>query len=248
MRRCWAALAFSVLGAPAPAAETTPLPYLDPALLKGVASLLPPPPAPGSDAQLLDGAIFLRTRSIRQNDPARWDELRRQTLLAPEAMLQSFGCALGIPLKAATPPGLAALWRRAAPEIEHQLALAQSRYRRRRPFLHVHQPICVPRFTRLDRSPSYPSREAALGWSLALILAEVAPGRAGTILSHGRDIGQSRVACGVNWQSDVAAGELDAAALVAVLHASPSFRADLAASGREVAASGKTGCTVAGDR
>ncbi len=94
---------------------------------------------------------------------------------------------------------------------------------------------CVTSFTRLDRSPSYPSREAA-------------PDRAGAILSHGRDIGQSRVACGVNWQSNVAAGELDAAALVAVLHASPSFRADLAASAREIAASGKTGCTVAGDR
>ena len=226
------ALALCLLARPAMAAAA---PYLDPAALPDAASLLPPPPAPGSDGHFLDDATFLRTRPIRQRDPARWAALARQTLLTPQTLPQSFEAALGAPINATATPALLALWRRAATDIERQVASAQDRYRRRRPFLHVHQSICVPRFTRLDRSPSYPSRVAALAWSLALILAEAAPRRAGAVLARGQEIGDSRVACGVNWQSDVAAGRLDAAALIAVLHSSDAFRSDLAQSRAEIA-------------
>ena len=202
--------------------------------LPDATSLLVAPPAPGSPAQLVDADTYLRTRAIRQQDAARWAELRRQTQMTPQAMLESFDGPLGLRLDATTAPALLALWRRTAPEVQRQVAAAQARYRRKRPLLHNHQPICVPRFTRLDRSPSYPSGGAALGWSLALILAEAAPARADAILSHGGSLADSRVACGVNWLSDVQAGERDAGALVAVLHSAVWFRTGLARASREL--------------
>ena len=52
----------------------------------------------------------------------------------------------------------------------------------------------------------------------------------------GYDFGQSRVICGVHWQSDVDAGRLIGAAVVARLHADPVFRVQLDEAKRELAA------------
>lgn len=46
----------------------------------------------------------------------------------------------------------------------------------------------------------------------------------------------SRVVCGVHWQSDVNAGRLVAAAVVAQLHANPDFVAQLGEAKKEVVA------------
>lgn len=49
------------------------------------------------------------------------------------------------------------------------------------------------------------------------------PQRADEILKRGYDYGQSRVQCGVHWQSDVEAGRVVGSAVVAHLHAIPEF-------------------------
>ena len=48
--------------------------------------------------------------------------------------------------------------------------------------------------------------------------------------------GDSRVVCGFHYPSDVVAGRLAAAALLARLHADPAFLKDLAAARREITA------------
>jgi acid phosphatase (class A) len=72
----------------------------------------------------------------------------------------------------------------------------------------------------------------------ALILAELRPEHASAILVRGREFGDSRAICGVHYMSDVEAGRLYAAAVVARLHADPQFQADLAASRVELDGSG----------
>jgi hypothetical protein len=70
--------------------------------------------------------------------------------------------------------------------------------------------------------------------AFALVLTEIAPQRANALLGRGYAYGQSRVICGVHWQSDVEAGRVVAAATVARLHADPVFRAQLDAAREEV--------------
>ena len=67
------------------------------------------------------------------------------------------------------------------------------------------------------------------------MLGELAPGHASGLLQAGREIGDSRVICGVHYQSDVEAGRKLGAAMVARLHAEPAFEKDLAAAKAELA-------------
>jgi len=80
---------------------------------------------------------------------------------------------------------------------------------------------------------SYPSGHTSLGWTTALILAQMAPEQQDTILRRGWEYGESRVIVGAHWQSDVDAARLAASTCVARLQASPEFRSDMAAARTE---------------
>ena len=73
------------------------------------------------------------------------------------------------------------------------------------------------------------------GWAWGLVMAELAPAKASGLLEAGREIGDSRVICGVHYQSDVEAGRMLGAAMVAAEHANAQFRADFAAAKAELA-------------
>jgi acid phosphatase (class A) len=114
---------------------------------------------------------------------------------------------------------------------------AKNNYKRPRPFVVNKETSCTPEDeARLSDNGSYPSGHTSIGWAWALILAEIAPERADAILSRGYAFGQSRVICGVHWQSDVHAGRVIGAAVVARLHTDPVFLAQLAAARKELAA------------
>ena len=222
-------------GAQPPLAQPADTPYLDPAMLPQGAAILPPPPPAGSPALLLDQQVFLRSRLVKQQDPKRWALATSDARLDDDHLLAAFACALGIlPDRDAT-PSLYRLLDRAAPDTRPQTEAAKTHFARLRPYVGNHQPICVARFTTLMHSPAYPSGHATLGMSLALILTELAPDRSGALMARGRTFGESRIVCGVHWLSDVQAGYLNAAALVATLHSSASFRADLEQARIEVA-------------
>jgi acid phosphatase (class A) len=119
---------------------------------------------------------------------------------------------------------------------------AKDHYQRRRPFLEYKGPTCIPQGEYLAaEDASYPSGHASVGWTWALVLAELAPERADAILARGYAFGQSRVICGAHWQSDVTAGRVVAAGVVARLHANATFHADLAAAKGELAAARRRG-------
>jgi acid phosphatase (class A) len=75
----------------------------------------------------------------------------------------------------------------------------------------------------------------------------VAPERSNALLARGYGFGQSRVICGVHWQSDVDAGRLMGSAAVAALHADPTFTAQLSAAKAEVADARSKNLKAAGD-
>ncbi len=196
------------------------------------ASLLPPPPAPGSTAFALDEELNRQALALRGT--ARWELAARDAIPNPGAV---FSCALGMPISAKDAPNLFVLLRRSVVDVGAAVTPTKKLYQRKRPFLVNEQPICVPGSEEsTGRDGSYPSGHTASGWVCALILAEIAPDRTDAVLARGWEFGQSRAVCNVHWQSDVTQGRVVGAALVARLHASEEFRADLESAREEIVA------------
>jgi acid phosphatase (class A) len=209
--------------------------YLDPETLPNSLALIPPPPVKGSAARALDEEVSRTNLSLR--DTPRWDLAARDAeLMFPEAA-GAFSCALGIPITEPDTPHIYMLLRRTLADAGLSTYTAKNHYRRKRPFMMNKQPICTPDEQELLRkNGSYPSGHTAIGWAWALILTEIAPDRADTILARGRAFGESRVVCNIHWHSDVVEGRFMGAAAVAKLHADPWFRNEIEAARAELAA------------
>lgn len=206
---------------PAPAGEAKPVGFLpeDAVDFRGV---LPAPPAQGSPEDREDGAEISNLQTV---GPARW-----KTALADDAYLYPrFEAAYGEPIDRAHDPVLVNLLNRAMKDVANPVFRAKAEYRRLRPYQRFQLiRVCgeaqppAPDLSTQERS-SYPSGHAAYGWLTALILAEIAPDRAGPILARGRDYGVSRLVCGVHFPSDVRAGQAMAQVVFARLMRDPVF-------------------------
>src|ERR1700722_11739745 len=207
--------------------------------------LLPPPPAAGSGREADDEAVFARTRALK-GDP-RWSLATSDADLSPRAGM--FACAIGLTLDQTNAPTLQRLLSRVGIDGRAVVDPPKDSFNRPRPYVGVagDPPICVEKTDSLAKSASYPSGHATISWTWGLILAELAPDRSTEILMRARAIGESRVVCGVHYVSDVEAGRTNGAALVAALHSSPEFRADMEKARAEVAAARETPHVGPGD-
>ncbi len=208
--------------------------YLPPDKVPNSLALLPAPPAKESAAFAADQEAFRTTRSLINTE--RWRQASKDANLHfPEAP-QAFSCALEVPITKDSMPNLYVLLQRTSTDASAATMAAKKNYKRVRPFVVYKQTSCTPDWEDdMKRDGSYPSGHTSIGWTWALILAEIAPDRADAVLSRGYAFGQSRVICGVHWQSDVTAGRVIAAAVVARLHSDPVFRTQLEAAKKELA-------------
>lgn len=208
--------------------------YLDRKALPNSLTLLPKPPTEGSPELAADMAVYIATRDLRGT--ARWNMATQDANLKFPKAASTFACAMDLPISQEQTPHLNMLLRRTLLDAGLSTYAAKDSYNRRRPYLLKGDLTCAPaEEATLNKDGSYPSGHSALGWAWALVLSEVAPERANAILARGLAFGQSRVICGVHWQSDVDAGRVMGAATVAALHADPTFTAQLAAAKAEVA-------------
>jgi len=224
---------------PAPSTTPDPVPggrpghvlgYLKADDIPNSLAFMPAPPALGSASQAADEAIYQATRALR--DTPRWAlAVRDANLNFPEAP-GAFSCALGHSITASTTPHLNALLSRLRADVSLTTARTKDHYKRQRPYLRHGESSCTP--AERHKSDSYPSSHAAIGWAWALLLAEIAPHRGEALLRRGIAFGDSRVICGVHWQSDVEAGRLVGAATIARLQANPMFRAQMAHARKEI--------------
>lgn len=201
--------------------------------------ILPPPPAVGSSQQRWELEVFTTTRSL-EGSP-RWIQAVRDADLSGKEAFQGFSCAAGVRIGPDTTPTLAKMLMRLIHDGRPVYNPAKDYYARKRPAVGNDAPICVPREGWIETNGSYPSGHSLIGYSWGLVLAELVPDRAAQLVARGREFGDSRVICGVHWPSDVEAGRTLAGALVARLHAEPSFQADLATAKAEVAEARKLG-------
>jgi acid phosphatase (class A) len=200
--------------------------YLAPVDLPDSLALLPPPPATGSAAFARDEEVS--KAMARPVGSPRFLQAASDANLEPGHALQTFSCAAGFAPDPARTPALYRLLGKAMIDIGLSTYKAKVHFQRVRPFVaHGNTSCYPPDEAALRKDGSYPSGHSALGWGWALLLAEIVPHHADSILQRGRDFGQSRLVCNVHWASDVDAGRLIAAAAVARLHADPAFRKDL---------------------
>lgn len=221
------------------ATPPAPLPtgYLGSERWPDAARILPPAPKTGSPREAQDQAVFKSTRALE--GAPRWTLAQADVPTLPAEMLKAFSCAVGAELTPQNAPRLNVLLGRVGLDVGRQVASVKDVFQRKRPYLIDEGQICVPKSESLDASPDYPSGHATWGWSIGLILAELAPDRATPILSRARAYGESRVVCGVHSVSAVEAGRTNGGAMVAALHGDPQFRADLEAARAEVEAARK---------
>lgn len=216
-----------------------PAGYLTPGDGPDGLAILGPPPAMNSKEGKADKARFETTRAMAGS--ARWDRAQRDAELSGGEAWKSYGCAAGVRIGPDTTPVLAKMMLRVEADAFPVFDPVKDRYGRQRPPIGNNKPICVPREDWMRTSGSYPSGHSAIGWSWGLILAELVPERAGQLVARGRDFGESRVICGVHWESDVVAGRELGSALVARLHADAGFMTDLAKARDEIAAAKRLG-------
>lgn len=208
--------------------------YLPDGAAPDAMKILGPPPAPGSKAFKADKDRFESTRGLAGS--ARWTLAQRDADLVGPESFKSFGCAAEVRIGLTTTPTLARMMLRIEGDAIPVYEPIKARYNRIRPAIGNNKPICVPREDWLRTSGSYPSGHSLIGWSWGLVLAELVPDRSAQLVARGRDFGESRVICGVHWESDVEAGRELGSALVARLHADSGFLADLARARDEITA------------
>jgi acid phosphatase (class A) len=229
---------------PTRADETHPVPEIRPGVLAGYLAqeslpdsiaLLPSPPAEGSPALAMDQEIS--RAAIALAGSKRWNLAGSDANLSFPWAAGVFSCALNAPISLLGAPHLYQLLRRTMTDAGQSTRAAKDRFHRPRPFMVNKAATCTPGAeAQLAEDGAYPSGHAAIGWTWALILAEISPTESAAILNRGRAFAQSRVVCNVHWQSDVTESLVLAAATVARLHGDPAFLADLEAAKGELAA------------
>lgn len=208
--------------------------YLDRKQLPDSLVLLPKPPAAGSAEAAADLAVHRATRALR--DTPRWALAAFDDNLKFPKAAEVFSCALDMPVSQQATPHLNMLLRRTLLDAGLSTYAAKDSYKRQRPFAALNEGTCAPASeATLRNDGSYPSGHAALGWAWALVLTGIAPDRADALLQRGHAFGQSRVVCGVHWQSDVDQGRVMGAAAVARLQSDPTFQAQAALAKQEIA-------------
>lgn len=198
-------------------------PLFTPQQMPNAVHFLPPPPDTGSAAFRYDVAQYQWGKAQR-NDTARLEIARRDADWSVETICREFSGPVGLTLSKEATPAIYQMLLIGLISTDQVGKVPKDHYQRIRPYVYFGEGTIMPGHEEgLRNNGSYPSGHTILGWSAALLLTELAPEHADTILARGYMFGQSRVIAGYHWQSDVDAARLAASAAVARLHADPRF-------------------------
>lgn len=219
MKRTLILLAIMLLGM----AATAQRPLLDSLQMPNAVHFLPPPPDTASAAFQYDRAQY-RWGKEQRKDPVRLAIAVNDAVWSVDNICKIYSGVLGIDISRENTPAIYRMLTLGLLTTDQAGKLPKNHYMRTRPYVFFDEPTIYPSDEKwLRTNGSYPSGHTILGWSAALLLTEVAPDKADTILARGYMYGQSRVIAGYHWQSDVDAARLVASAAVARLHADKRF-------------------------
>jgi acid phosphatase (class A) len=129
-------------------------------------------------------------------------------------------------------PKTAAIFAVVRAEEKYAAKLAKTYFLRNRPW--VLDPS-LKTCTRSDAPPSsYPSGHATMGYSMAVVLAAMAPDKGPALLRRAQIYAENRLACGVHYRSDIVAGQVLGTVVAEELLLNPKFREDFEAAKAEL--------------
>ena len=198
-------------------------PYFQQDELPNLIKVLPTPPDTCSEAFSHDIMRYFWGKTMRR-DPERAATAIRDADWRTPAICHEFSVPFGLAITPENTPEIFHLLDRSLSTSDHIATAPKAFYMRKRPFARFQEPSLAPwDDEELSHNGSYPSGHTIRGWCAALILSEINPAAADTLLARGYIYGESRVVVGAHWQSDVDAGYLAATAVYMKLHTSPDF-------------------------
>jgi acid phosphatase (class A) len=166
---------------------------------------------------------YMWGKSMRLNKE-RADIAVRDAVYGLDCIIREFSEPFGITISKEQTPEIYTVLRDGTATCDSICTLPKRHYMRKRPFMRFNESTLYPADEpSLRKNGSFPSGHTILGWSAALLLSEINPDRADTLLARGIMYGDSRVIVGAHWQSDVDAGRLAASVAYGRLHTSERF-------------------------
>lgn len=219
MKRTLIVLAVFLFGLSATAQK----PLLDSLQMPNAVHFLPAPPDTASAAFMYDKAQY-RWGKEQRKDSTRLAIAVGDAVWSIDNICKIYSGVLGVDIGKESTPAIYRMLTLGLLTTDQAGKLPKNHYMRTRPYVYYDEPTIYPPDEKwLRTNGSYPSGHTILGWSAALLLTEMAPDKADTIMARGYMYGQSRVIAGYHWQSDVDAARLVASAAVARLHADCRF-------------------------
>lgn len=216
-------MAVLMMAAVSASAQSKAEPYFSFRELPNMLKWCPAPPDTVGAAFAYDIMQYMWGKQMRQNKE-RADIAIRDAVYSLECIMEEFSEPLGLKMSKEETPEIYKLLKDSKATCENVSNFPKFYYKRIRPFMRFHEHTATPQFEPdLRRNFSYPSGHTILGWCSALLLSEINPERADTILARGMMYGESRVIVGAHWQSDVDAGRLAASAVYSRMHTSERF-------------------------
>ena len=216
-------MAVLMMAAVSASAQSKAEPYFSFRELPNMLKWCPAPPDTVGAAFAYDIMQYMWGKQMRQNKE-RADIAIRDAVYSLECIMEEFSEPLGLKMSKEETPEIYKLLKDSKATCENVSNFPKFYYKRIRPFMRFHEHTATPQFEPdLRRNFSYPSGHTILGWCSALLLSEINPERADTILARGMMYGESRVSVGAHWQSDVDAGRLAASAVYSRMHTSERF-------------------------
>ncbi len=214
--------ALAVALAPLHAGDTHYLPAGEPDAI----ALLAPPPLPDSPEQAADLAeVRSVCRAAPSNEVAAALKEKKLTVF-------NFTPAIGDFFQPGKFPKTEEFLQRVQEDAETATGAAKELWKRPRPYA-IDPTLAAGK---LEKSFSYPSGHATESMVLALVLADLFPGRHDAIIAEARGIGWHRVEIGRHYPTDIYAGRVFAQAIVREMKKNAGFQTDFAGVKAEIAA------------
>lgn len=184
--------------------------YFTKAELPDMAKILPAPPAFESARFVADQSQHLWGKLMRL-DEARRAQAQRDAVYSMQTIIDEYGEIFGLEITKEGTPEIYSILQDVCASCDSIYSDAKAHFARKRPYAYYDEGTLVPEKEEKHRDEgSYPSGHTVLGWTSALLLADINQSNEAMegLLARGYEFGQSRVIAGYHWQSDVDAGRM----------------------------------------
>ena len=211
--------------------------YFTKAELPNMANILPAPPEFESARFVADQSQYLWGKLMRL-DEARCAQAQRDAVYSMQTIIDEFGSIFGLEITKEGTPEIYSILQDVCASCDSIYSDAKVYFDRKRPYAYYNEGTIVPEKEEKHRNEgSYPSGHTVLGWTSALLLADInqSPEAMEGLLTRGYEFGQSRVIAGYHWQSDVDAGRMAGTVLYQLIRNHKRFVEQLAKARAEFA-------------